>query len=132
MITSDPSAEGDGEVEEEEWEEFDEDDANTTRDDADSSFDCDDEYVLDDRRKSSVEPSQTIASPPGSSHDNHSWTLMEGGSTDLEPKKIDFSAVDSSDRRKKREVRMRGIICSSGLRRCPWTTSRGSSTRPPR
>lgn len=45
FITSDPS-EAEGEVlEEEEWEDLDEDDVNTSREEADSSYDEEEEYV---------------------------------------------------------------------------------------
>ena len=86
------------EFEEEEWEEFDEDDLNTSREEIDSSVDEDEEYVLDDRRKSSVEPARTTASPPGSTHGSHDFNVEE---SDMPAKKIDFSGVDSTVRRKK-------------------------------
>eukprot|EP00584_Thalassiosira_punctigera_P021163 CAMPEP_0172551164 /NCGR_PEP_ID=MMETSP1067-20121228/36655_1 /TAXON_ID=265564 ORGANISM="Thalassiosira punctigera, Strain Tpunct2005C2" /NCGR_SAMPLE_ID=MMETSP1067 /ASSEMBLY_ACC=CAM_ASM_000444 /LENGTH=653 /DNA_ID=CAMNT_0013338909 /DNA_START=205 /DNA_END=2166 /DNA_ORIENTATION=- len=89
-----------GEYEEEEWEEFDEDEMNTSREELDgSSNEEDEEYVFDERRKSSVEPSRTTASPPGSTHDNHEFDVEASGVT---AKKIDFSGVDSG-RRKKRD-----------------------------
>ena len=88
------------EFEEEEWEEFDEDDLNTSREEIDSSVDEDEEYVLDDRRKSSVEPARTTASPPGSTHGSHDFNVEE---SDMPAKKIDFSGVDSTVRRKKRD-----------------------------
>lgn len=110
LITADPTAQEEEEYEEEEFEEFEEEDVNTSRDDADSSFEEDEEYVLDDRRKSSVDPSGCKASPEGSSHDNHSWSVMDGKSPDdTAAKQIDFSGVDSSDRRKKRNSRFSSI-----------------------
>eukprot|EP00804_Cyclotella_cryptica_P010598 CCRYP_015189-RA/>CCRYP_015189-RA protein AED:0.04 eAED:0.04 QI:1585/1/1/1/1/1/4/165/641 len=102
LITADSHAEEDDdqEAEEEEWEEFDEDDPNTSRD---YSSGDDEEYVLDERRKSSVDPSMTMASPPESSHDNHDVSMDEeyynGKKVKMHPKKIDFSGVDSSNRR---------------------------------
>lgn len=88
------------EFEEEEWEEFD-DELNTSREEMDnSSIDEDEEYVIDDRRKSSVEPNMTTASPPGSTHDNHDFDVEASG---MPAKKIDFSGVDSTVRRKKRD-----------------------------
>lgn len=99
LITHDGVQEAEEEVEDEEWEDFDEEDLNTSVDGADSSFEEDDEYILDDRRKSSVEPSMTMTSPPGSTHDNHDFMESE---EDMSGRKIDFSGVDSSSRRKKR------------------------------
>mmetsp|Transcript_15051 Transcript_15051/g.31958 ORF Transcript_15051/g.31958 Transcript_15051/m.31958 type:complete len:660 (+) Transcript_15051:209-2188(+) len=88
------------EFEEEEWEEFDEDDMNTSREELDgSSVDDDEDYVFDERRKSSVDPGMTTTSPPGSSHDNHE---LDVEASDMPVKKIDFSGVDSG-RRKKRD-----------------------------
>lgn len=92
--------EEEGEFEEEEWEDFDEDDMNTSREDLEgSSADEDEAYVFDERRKSSVDPGRTMASPPGSSHDNHEFDVESSG---MPAKKIDFSGVDSG-RRKKRD-----------------------------
>eukprot|EP01082_Thalassiosira_pseudonana_P008538 g7524.t1 g7524 contig24:823767-825814(+) len=99
LITHDGVQEAEEEVEDEEWEDFDEEDLNTSVDGADSSFEEEDEYILDDRRKSSVEPSMTMTSPPGSTHDNHDFMESE---EDMSGRKIDFSGVDSSSRRKKR------------------------------
>lgn len=102
LITADSHAEDDEdqEVEEEEWEEFDEDDPNTSRD---YSSGDEADYVLDGRRKSSVDPSMTMASPPESSHDNHDVSMdgehYNGKKANIHPKKIDFSGVDSSNRR---------------------------------
>eukprot|EP00571_Detonula_confervacea_P004615 CAMPEP_0172328968 /NCGR_PEP_ID=MMETSP1058-20130122/60631_1 /TAXON_ID=83371 /ORGANISM="Detonula confervacea, Strain CCMP 353" /LENGTH=648 /DNA_ID=CAMNT_0013046113 /DNA_START=1565 /DNA_END=3511 /DNA_ORIENTATION=+ len=91
---------GEEEFEEEEWEEFDEDDLNTSREEMDSSVDEDEEYVLDDRRKSSVDPNMTAASPPGSTHGSHDFDVEGSG---MLAKKIDFTGVDSTVRRKKRD-----------------------------
>lgn len=85
------------EFEEEEWEEFDEDELNTSRDEADSSDE--EEYVVDERRKSSVEPTRTMSSPEGTK-DRHDFMVEDGG---MPAKKIDFSGVDSTVRRKKRD-----------------------------
>ncbi|KAL3762767.1 hypothetical protein ACHAW5_000203 [Stephanodiscus triporus] len=85
------------EFEEEEWEEFDEDELNTSRDEADSSDE--EEYVVDERRKSSVEPTRTMSSPEGTK-DRHNFMVDDGG---MPAKKIDFSGVDSTVRRKKRD-----------------------------
>ena len=84
------------EIEEEEWEEFDEEDANTSRDLGSS----DDEYKFDEGRKSSVDPSMTKTSPPGSTHDNHDVNM--DGNVEMNPKRIDFTGVDTSSRRGKR------------------------------
>jgi hypothetical protein len=78
--------EEDGEFVEEEWEEFEDDEMNTSREDVDSSLD-DNQYVVDDRRKSSVEPSRTIASPPGSTH-GRDHNMEENG---MPVTKINFS-----------------------------------------
>lgn len=96
--TGEEVEEEDEEFEEEEWEEFDEDDLNTSREEMDSS--ADEEYVFDERRKSSVEPSRTTTSPPGSTHDNHDFDMESSG---LKGKKIDFSGGESAGRRKKRD-----------------------------
>jgi len=105
LITADSHAEDDEEIEEEEWEEFDEDDdPNTSRDYSDGS---DEEYVWDDRRKSSVDPSKTMTSPPDSSHDNHD-VFMEGN-VNMQPKRIDFSGVDSSNRRNNNRLKFASI-----------------------
>ena len=79
--------EEEGEFEEEEWEEFDEDEMNTSREENDSSGEDGEGYVFDDRRKSSVDPGATRASPEGSSHDNHAYDVASSG---MNPKKIDF------------------------------------------
>lgn len=87
------------EFEEEEWDEFDEsgDDINTSREEMDSSVDEDEHYVVDERRKSSVDPNMTAASPPGSSHASHDFDVEESDTA----KKIDFSRVDSGRRGKR-------------------------------
>eukprot|EP00956_Cyclotella_meneghiniana_P016119 scaffold25320_cov63-Cyclotella_meneghiniana.AAC.1 len=84
------------EIEEEEWEEFDEEDANTSRDLGSS----DEEYTFDEGRKSSVDPLMTKTSPPGSTHDNHDVNM--DGNVEMNPKRIDFTGVDTSSRRGKR------------------------------
>lgn len=90
------------EYEEEEWEEFDEDDGDLNHGlDNNSSLEDDEEaYVVDERRKSSVEPTRTISSP-----DRKDGINAENGG-DLSSgakKKIDFSVgVDDHVRRKKR------------------------------
>lgn len=102
--------EEDGEFVEEEWEEFDEDDMNTSREDIDSSLDGN-QYVVDDRRKSSVEPSRTIASPPGSTH-GRDFTVEE---SDMPATKINFSGVTSTGTRKKQaEFRFGAISEENG------------------
>lgn len=94
------TAEAEEEYEEEEWDDFDEDEMGTSREEMDSmDSSCDEEYILsDDRRKSSVEPSKTSVSPPGSSHDNHDFDMQGSGL----PAKNLFTDVESSDRRQKR------------------------------
>jgi hypothetical protein len=105
LITADSHAEDDDEIEEEEWEEFDEDDdPNASRDYSDGS---DEEYVWDDRRKSSVDPSKTMTSPPDSSHDNHDVSME--GNVNMQPKRIDFSGVDSSNRRNNNRLKFASI-----------------------
>ncbi len=91
--------EEDGEFVEEEWEEFDEDEMNTSREDNDSSLD-DNQYVVDDRRKSSVEPSRTIASPPGSTH-SRDCTLEDN---EMPATRINFSDVATGTRKKQAEL----------------------------
>lgn len=97
--------EEDGEFVEEEWEEFDEDEMNTSREDFDSSLD-DNHYVVDDRRKSSVEPSRTIASPPGSTH-GRDFSVED---SDMPATKINFSAVNATGTRKKKAESRFGAI----------------------
>ena len=94
LITVPSHAEDD---EEEEWDEFDEDEANTSRD---YDSDDDDGYKFDEGRKSSVDPLMTHTSPPGSSHDNHDVSM--DGNVDMNPKRIDFAGVDTASRRNKR------------------------------
>lgn len=98
--TEESSNDEEGEFEEEEWEEFDEDDLNTSREEMDSSMDEADDgaYTFDDRRKSSVEPSRTTASPPGSSHDNHDFDVEGSG---MPAMKIDFGG-EAGDGKKRR------------------------------
>ncbi|KAL7473701.1 hypothetical protein ACHAXS_014193 [Conticribra weissflogii] len=114
------------EYENEEFQEFEEEGDNEL-DDLDSieSIDDDDnvgdvglnegkaEYTLDTRRKSSVDPCNTTSSPEKSSHDNHDWSAVDhqedgysgiGGSVS---KRINFSGVDSSCRRKKTKKKSR-------------------------
>ena len=93
LITSDPREE---EFEQDEFEEFEEEE--DEEDAYDSSFDEDEEYVIDDRRKSSVDPCGTRASPEGGSHGNHDY-YMEG--SDIS-QKIDFSGTGSTARRSKK------------------------------
>ncbi|KAL3788623.1 hypothetical protein ACHAWO_011839 [Cyclotella atomus] len=95
LITVDSHAEDDNNgAEEEEWDDFEEDDANTSRDYGSSD---EDDYKIDDGRKSSVDPSMTITSPPGSTHDNHDVSM--DGNVQMNPKRIDFAGVDTSSRR---------------------------------
>ena len=95
LITVDSHAEDDNNgAEEEEWDDFEEDDANTSRDYGSSD---EDDYKLDDGRKSSVDPSMTITCPPGSTHDNHDVSM--DGNVQMNPKRIDFAGVDTSSRR---------------------------------
>jgi len=89
LITSDPR---DEEFEEEEFEEFEEEDDEELQD---SSFE-DEEYVIDDRRKSSVDPCGTRASPEKGSHDSHDY-MMEGNDVS---QRIDFS--DGTGRKSKK------------------------------
>lgn len=93
-------AEGEEENEEEEWEEFDEDpdgDMNSGLDNDSSLEDDEEAYVVDERRKSSVEPTRTMSSP-----DRNDGTI--GGEMSSGAKKIDFSVgVDDHVRRKKRD-----------------------------
>ena len=96
--------EAEEEEDEEEWQEFDEDDMNTSGEELGSSIDEveeeEEEYVIDGSRRSSVEPSRTTASPPGSSHDNHEFDVEASG---ILAKNL-FSGVDASGRRNKRGV----------------------------
>jgi len=96
LITCDPREE---EFQEEEFEEFEEEEDEEAQD---SSLDENEEYVIDDRRKSSVDPCGTRASPEGGSHGSHDY-FMEGN--DLPSQKIDFSgaATSTGRRSKKRE-----------------------------
>ncbi len=87
------------EFEEEEWEEFDEDELNTSREDADSSLEDEEKYVVDERRKSSVDPNRTMSSPEGTK-DRNDFMVDDG---EMTSKKIDFTGVDSTIRRKKRD-----------------------------
>jgi len=98
---------------EQEWEDFDdEEEADTSRDEVDSSFEDDEGYVLDERRKSSVDPVGTTASPPGGSHDNRVWCSEEDSEDSLPPKQIDFCGVDGSSRKKKNNKHRRfSSIC---------------------
>lgn len=106
LITVDSHAEDDNdvEIEEEEWEEFDEDDPNTSRDFGSSD---EEEYTFDEGRKSSVDPHTTNASPSGSSHDNHDVSM--NGNTNMNPKMIDFSGVDTASRRNNRAMKFASI-----------------------
>ncbi len=81
LITSDPR---DEEFEEEEFEEFEEEEDDEEL--VDSSFE-DEDYVIDDRRKSSVDPCGTRASPEKGSHDSHDY-MMEGNDVS---QRINFS-----------------------------------------
>jgi hypothetical protein len=85
------------EEEEEEWEEFDEGELNASREDDDSSFEDEDEYVIDERRKSSVEPARTMSSPE---KDRNGFVLDD---REMPVMQIDFSGTDSPARRKKRD-----------------------------
>lgn len=96
LITVGSHAEDDDEKEEEEWDDFEEDEANTSHDYASSE----DEYKFDEGRKSSVDPSMTSTSPPGSTHDNHDVSM--DGNVNMNPKRIDFTGVDTASRRDKR------------------------------
>jgi hypothetical protein len=106
LITLDSRAEDDNdiEIEEEEWEEFEEDDPITIRDSGSSD---EEEYTFDEGRKSSVDPSMTITSPPGSSHDNHDISM--DGNMDMNPRRIDYSGVDTVSRRGARGVQFAAI-----------------------
>ena len=106
LITLDSRAEDDNdiEIEEEEWEEFEEDDPITIRDSGSSD---EEEYTFDEGRKSSVDPSMTITSPPGSSHDNHDVSM--DGNMDMNPRRIDYSGVDTVSRRGARGVQFAAI-----------------------
>lgn len=104
----------------EEWEGFEEDDddddgeeeesnsATGTEDDDEDDSD-EDNFVIDAGRKSSVDPVNTCASPPGSSHDNHDQLWTGGNDEGDAPSKdssvarrFDFSNVETSNRKKKR------------------------------
>eukprot|EP00986_Skeletonema_menzelii_P018414 scaffold26636_cov153-Skeletonema_menzelii.AAC.25 len=91
LITSDPREE---QFQEEEFEEFEEEEEELQ----DSSFE-DEEYAFDDRRKSSVDPCGTRASPEKSNHDSHDY-FMEGN--DMPSQRIDFSGATTSRKSKKR------------------------------
>lgn len=91
-------ADGEEEYEEEEWEEFDEDpdgDMNCGLDNDSSLEDDEEAYVVDERRKSSVEPTRTMSSP-----DRNDGK----GAVSLGSKKIDYSVgVDDHVRGKKHD-----------------------------
>ncbi|KAL3808963.1 hypothetical protein ACHAXA_005155 [Cyclostephanos tholiformis] len=87
------------ECEEEAWEEFDEDELNTSREDLDSSLEEEEEYVVDERRKSSVDPNRTMSSPEGTKDRN----VFMVDDSEMPSKKIDFDGVDTTMRRKKRD-----------------------------
>jgi hypothetical protein len=125
LVTADFGTDGEGEeeheeghyVEEEQWEDLVEDDVETDDNEVDvehesSRRDSEDStaYGSFRGRKSSVDPTETHASPIGGSHDNHVWgefddrersdsnsTAGSAGSGTL-----DFSNVDISERKSKR------------------------------
>lgn len=84
---------------EEEWEEFDED-GELNRSENDSSLeDVDEEYIVDERRKSSVEPARTMSSPDR----NDGGSAYNNGELLATAKKIDFLGADANVTRKKRD-----------------------------
>jgi hypothetical protein len=91
------TAEDHAKEEEEEWEEFDEDELNTSREDTDSSLEDEDEYVIDERRRSSVEPTRTMSSPE---KDRNNFMAED---REMPVMQIDFSSADPTVRRKKRD-----------------------------
>jgi diadenosine tetraphosphatase ApaH/serine/threonine PP2A family protein phosphatase len=106
LIEADPN-----QHENEEWEDLVEDEEESSSEEDDDNDDDDDEedsedenYVIDSRRKSSVDPIHTIASPPGSSHDNHHVVWTDGVSSET-VRKFDFSNVEMSNRKKGRDLR---------------------------
>lgn len=122
LITSDPGEGGDEDEEDEDgefeqWDDLEEDDEEGDEgdsagrsDDGEEEEEDDGEYQLkiDTDRRSSVDPIHTSASPPGASHDNHIWGDEDPSDSDASgvgQKRMDFSNVEVSDRKKKRDVK---------------------------
>ena len=111
---SDQDEEDDDEDEEfdEDWDDMDDDSKENDDGSCEMSEDCNDDDDNEDlmefsNRRSSVDPSQTRASPDGGSHDNHVWTIKDV-TTDEElsssTKRMDFAHVEMSNRKHKRKI----------------------------
>mmetsp|Transcript_35030 Transcript_35030/g.47040 ORF Transcript_35030/g.47040 Transcript_35030/m.47040 type:complete len:651 (+) Transcript_35030:189-2141(+) len=87
------------EYDEEEWDDMSDDSSAAGDDDDDEDDGSDEGYILDSGRNSTVDPVHTVASPLGSTHDNHDVWGTESGTAQT---KIDFSNVEMSNRKKKR------------------------------
>eukprot|EP00566_Odontella_aurita_P008399 CAMPEP_0113544504 /NCGR_PEP_ID=MMETSP0015_2-20120614/10746_1 /TAXON_ID=2838 /ORGANISM="Odontella" /LENGTH=673 /DNA_ID=CAMNT_0000444773 /DNA_START=360 /DNA_END=2381 /DNA_ORIENTATION=- /assembly_acc=CAM_ASM_000160 len=128
LITADPGEgddEDDGEFEQ--WDDLEEDDddgdegdsVGRSEGDEEEEEEEDDEYELKlgENRKSSVDPIHTMASPPGASHDNHIWGGDDASDSDVAgigQKRMDFSNVEVSDRKKKRDLKRFSVIKEEG------------------
>ena len=113
LITAEPGndEDEDEDYEEEQWENLEDD--NVDRGDNDGGSDASEESFdlkIDTNRKSSVDPIHTMASPPGSTHDNHVWGTDDDLDQTGSNKRIDFSNVEVSDRKKKRELKRFSVI----------------------
>eukprot|EP00559_Dactyliosolen_fragilissimus_P003431 CAMPEP_0184858862 /NCGR_PEP_ID=MMETSP0580-20130426/3896_1 /TAXON_ID=1118495 /ORGANISM="Dactyliosolen fragilissimus" /LENGTH=631 /DNA_ID=CAMNT_0027355195 /DNA_START=26 /DNA_END=1921 /DNA_ORIENTATION=+ len=109
LVTECPPTYDDHDAEEEIWgdydDEVDEQDFHDARDDNMIQIDSDSkDFSLSDR-KSSVDPIQTMASPPGSEH-GHDETSRDTSASQL----IDFSNVETGNRKMKREIKRFSII----------------------
>ena len=93
----------DGDESEEEEDDDDDDDDDADSDDVDDDSD-EENYNFSSGRKSSVDPSNTCASPPGSTHNNHDWcdefsqSELQGGNCN-NTTSLDFSNVETSNRK---------------------------------
>ena len=87
----------------EEWDDMD-DSKENEEEDYDESSEDEGDFALSHRR-SSVDPSQTRASPDGGSHDNHIWTFTSMDDLTSTSKKMDFTHVETANRRQRRELR---------------------------
>mmetsp|Transcript_430 Transcript_430/g.559 ORF Transcript_430/g.559 Transcript_430/m.559 type:complete len:261 (+) Transcript_430:44-826(+) len=117
LITLDPNDNDDtldidGDFDPEEWDEFQDDEEDEVQTDADTDDDEDNQYVIDTRRASAVNPENTMASPPGSSHDNHEhpfWTQNSNTTNNHVVQPIDFSHVSTKSRKKKEIMRLSSL-----------------------
>jgi len=114
LITDLPATECDEQDDGNEWEDFEdefEDDENTLemKDAQIEDIDSDEDHYQFSFRKSSVDPIKTMASPPGSSHDNHEWG-NNPSELPISSSKIDLSHVETADRKKKRDLLRFSVI----------------------